>query len=181
MRYASRVRRQGRSRWFLRYQARRWLRIGPFIAWRRLESPLECTSIPAASYRALSFRLTGHGSCPILNRVVEYNAPSLDSVFAAVADPTRRAILRQLGKHPARITDIAKKFPVSLNAVSKHLKVLERAGLIEREVEGREHICKLNAEPLDSAALWLAQTRAFWERRLDAFEKHVLENRKRRK
>ena len=113
--------------------------------------------------------------------MVEYRAPTLDNVFAAVADPTRRAILRQLGKQPARITDIAKSYPVSLNAVSKHLKVLERAGLIERAVEGREHVCKLNAAPLESASLWLSETRAFWEKRLDAFEKHVLEKRKRRK
>jgi DNA-binding transcriptional ArsR family regulator len=112
--------------------------------------------------------------------VVEYNTPTLDSVFAAVADPTRRAILRQLGKHPARVTDIAKSFPVSLNAVSKHLKVLERAHLIEREVDGREHMCRLTPAPLERASAWLSETRAFWEQRLDALERHVLEKRKRK-
>jgi DNA-binding transcriptional ArsR family regulator len=112
--------------------------------------------------------------------VVEYSASTLDNVFAAVADPTRRAILRQLGKQPARVTDIAKSFPVSLNAVSKHLMVLERAGLIEREVEGREHVCRLNAAPLKQASVWLAETQAFWEQRLDALEKHIREKRKRK-
>jgi DNA-binding transcriptional ArsR family regulator len=112
--------------------------------------------------------------------VVEYNAGSLDIVFAAVADPTRRAILRQLGKQPARVTDIARSFPVSLNAISKHLKVLERAHLIEREVEGREHVCRLTPAPLEHASLWLTETQAFWERRLDALERHVLQKRKRK-
>ena len=98
-----------------------------------------------------------------------------------MADPTRRAILRQLGKQPARVTDIARSFPVSLNAVSKHLMVLERAGLIEREVEGREHLCRLNAAPLKNASVWLAETQAFWEQRLDALEKHILETRNRKR
>jgi DNA-binding transcriptional ArsR family regulator len=111
--------------------------------------------------------------------VVEYNPSSLDTVFAAVADPTRRAILRQLGRQPARVTDIAKSFPVSLNAVSKHLIVLERAGLIERKVQGREHVCRLNGVPLRKASAWLTETHAFWERRLDALEKHISEKRKR--
>jgi DNA-binding transcriptional ArsR family regulator len=113
--------------------------------------------------------------------VVEYTSQSLDSVFAAVADPTRRAILRKLGKQPARVTDIARTFPVSLNAVSKHLMVLERAGLIQRAVEGREHFCRLNPAPLKQASVWLAETQAFWEQRLDALEKHILEKRKRKR
>jgi DNA-binding transcriptional ArsR family regulator len=112
--------------------------------------------------------------------VVEYNAGSLDTVFAAVADPTRRAILRQLGKQPARVTDIARSFPVSVNAISKHLKVLERAHLIEREVEGREHVCRLTPAPLEHASLWLTETQAFWEQRLDALERHILQKRKRK-
>jgi DNA-binding transcriptional ArsR family regulator len=112
--------------------------------------------------------------------VVEYTEVSLDSVFAAVSDPTRRAILRRLGKQPARVTDIAKTFPVSLNAVSKHLMVLERAGLIDREVEGREHVCRLNGAPLKKASAWLAETQAFWEPRLDALEQHILERRSRK-
>ena len=125
--------------------------------------------------------MTDEEDAVILNRVVEYPTPSLDTVFAAVADPTRRAILRRLGRQPARVTDIARSFPVSLNAVSKHLMVLERAGLIEREVEGREHVCRLNAAPLKKASAWLDQTHAFWEQRLDALERHILEKRKRKR
>lgn len=104
----------------------------------------------------------------------------LSHVFAAVADPTRRAILKRLGRNPARVTDIAKSFPVSLNAISKHLMVLERAGLILREVRGREHLCRVNAPPLKEASQWLIEMNVFWEERLDAFEKHVLERRKRK-
>ena len=110
--------------------------------------------------------------------MVEYASSTLDGVFAAIADPTRRAILRKLGEQPARVTDIAKAFPVSLAAVSKHLMVLERAGLIERRVEGREHICRLNAMPLEQASRWLEETHAFWEQRLDALERHLVEKRK---
>lgn len=109
--------------------------------------------------------------------MVEYSS-ALDHVFAAVADPTRRAIIKHLARRPARVTDIARKFPVSLNAVSKHLKTLERAGLVEREVVGREHRCRLNAGPLKNASLWLIEMQAFWEERLDALENHVIERRK---
>jgi DNA-binding transcriptional ArsR family regulator len=112
--------------------------------------------------------------------VVEYGTASLDLVFSAVADPTRRAILRRLGGGPARVTEIARSFPVSLNAVSKHLMVLERAGLIEREIQGRDHICRLNARPLRGATVWLEQVQAFWEARLDALERHVLKRKGRR-
>jgi DNA-binding transcriptional ArsR family regulator len=102
----------------------------------------------------------------------------LDNVFGAIADPTRRAILQQLGRSPARVTDIAKGFPVSLNAISKHLIVLERAGLIYREARGRDRICRLDARTLRKASAWIEQMRAFWEVRLDAMERHVLEARR---
>jgi DNA-binding transcriptional ArsR family regulator len=97
----------------------------------------------------------------------------LDHVFGAVADPTRRAILGRLGKSPARVTDIAKDFPISLNSVSKHLQVLERAGLVRREIRGREHLCTLNAQPLREASGWLEEVRTFWVARLDALERHL--------
>jgi DNA-binding transcriptional ArsR family regulator len=111
--------------------------------------------------------------------MVERTQAMLDGVFGAIADPTRRAILQQLGRSPARVTDIAKKFPVSLNAVSKHLVVLERAGLLRREVRGRDHICSLNAQPLREASFWIEEMRAFWEERLDALERHLAARRKR--
>lgn len=110
--------------------------------------------------------------------MVEYHAQALDEVFAAVADPTRRAILDSLARGPATITEIAEPFPVSLNAVSKHVKVLERAGLIRREVVGRAHFCHLEPRPLHQATAWLEHHRAFWEARLDALEGHVIARRK---
>jgi len=115
---------------------------------------------------------------PIFNRMVEYNR-NLDDVFGALADPTRRAILRRLESNPARVTDIAKCFPVSLNAVSKHLTVLERAGLMQREIRGRNHVCRLDAQPLQEASAWMMKMHAFWEERLDALERHIVKRRNR--
>src|SRR5437867_11525484 len=80
----------------------------------------------------------------ILNRMVEYQ---LDTVFAALADPTRRAILARLAHGDARVTELAAPMPMSLNAVSKHLRVLEEAGLVRRTVAGREHRLALDAAP----------------------------------
>lgn len=97
----------------------------------------------------------------------------LDGVFSALADPTRRAILRALARSPATINEIARPFPVSLNAVSKHVMVLERAGLLRREIKGREHHCRINARPLHQADNWLQQYRQFWDQRLDALEVYV--------
>jgi DNA-binding transcriptional ArsR family regulator len=112
--------------------------------------------------------------------MVEYKSVDLDRVFFAVADPTRRAILEKLRRGPARVTEIARPFRVSLNAVSKHLRVLERAGLIERDVRGRDHYCHLMAAPLHQASAWLGHYREFWEARLDALEEH-LEAKRRKK
>src|ERR1041385_851908 len=75
--------------------------------------------------------------------MVEHSLAPLDRVFSAVADPTRRAILEKLGRGPARVTEIARQFPVSLNAVSKHVMVLERAGLLRRDIQGRDHVLSL--------------------------------------
>ena len=105
--------------------------------------------------------------------MVEYPASDLSQVFSAVADPTRRAILQLLAEHPATITEIAKPFPVSLNAVSKHVIVLERAGLVRREIHGREHLCRIEPRPLQGATLWLEYYRQFWEARMDALEVYV--------
>jgi DNA-binding transcriptional ArsR family regulator len=94
----------------------------------------------------------------------------LDLIYAAIADPTRRAILRRLARGDANVGDLAGRFPISFNGVSKHVKVLERAGLVARSVRGREHLLRLRAAPLRDAAEWLAHYRGFWEARLDALE-----------
>jgi len=102
--------------------------------------------------------------------MVEYSGVPLDRVFQALSDPTRRAILTRLARHGATVTELAEPFPTSLNAISKHLMVLERAGLLRRRVEGREHHCSLDAAPLETAAEWIAGYRRYWEERLAALD-----------
>lgn len=101
--------------------------------------------------------------------------PPLDGVFQALADPTRRAIVKRLSVGPALVTELAAPFDMSLNAVSKHLRVLERAGLLRREIRGREHHCALEAAPLEGAAEWIEFYRRFWTTRLDALETLLIE------
>jgi DNA-binding transcriptional ArsR family regulator len=98
----------------------------------------------------------------------------LDQVYGAIADPTRREILRILAEGEANVGSLAERFPISLNGVSKHVKVLERAGLVERTVQGREHRLRLNAEPLREASAWLEHYRTFWDSRLAALETFLL-------
>lgn len=105
--------------------------------------------------------------------MVERHHDQLSRVLAAVADPRRRAIVQMLARGPATISQIAKPFPVSFNAVSKHMMVLERAGLIRRAVRGRERVCRLRPAALRPATAWLEQYRHFWETRLDALEQYV--------
>ena len=99
---------------------------------------------------------------------------SLDGTLAALADPTRRAILARLAAGEARVTDVAAPFAISLNSVSKHIRLLERADLVRRRRQGREHILSLNPAPLDAAADWLNEQRALWGWRLGELDK-VLE------
>jgi DNA-binding transcriptional ArsR family regulator len=113
--------------------------------------------------------------------MVEHSQASLDRVFSAVSDATRRTILETLAKKPATITEIATPFSVSLNAVSKHVMVLERAGLIRREIHGREHLCWFDPQPLREATAWLDHYRQFWNVRLDALEKYVARRAKTKK
>ncbi len=98
----------------------------------------------------------------------------LDQVYGALADPTRRAILGILADGEANVGSLADRFPISLNGVSKHVKVLERAGLVERTVQGREHRLRLNAEPLREASAWLEHYRTFWGSRLSALEAYLV-------
>ena len=97
-------------------------------------------------------------------------AGSLDRTLRAIADPTRRAILARLASGEARVTDIAEPFAMSLNAVSKHLRVLEQAGLVRREVRGREHRLTFDPAPLDEAADWIEHHRRFWSQQLESLE-----------
>ena len=102
-------------------------------------------------------------------------AAQLDATFAALADPTRRAILKRLAGGEATVTELADPFPISLPAVSKHLKVLERAGLIVQGRKARWRPCRLEPAPLEGAAEWLETYRAFWEGSFDRLEDHLRE------
>lgn len=106
-------------------------------------------------------------------------AQVLDAVFGAVADSTRRSILDRLRNGNLTITELAEPYEMSLNAVSKHIKMLERAGLIRREIRGREHSCRLAADTMEDAMNWMNDFTEFWNERVDALEKHLIDKRKR--
>ena len=101
----------------------------------------------------------------------------LDGVFAALADPTRRSILARLARGSATVTEVARPFRMSLPAISKHLKALERAGLLGRRIDGRVHHCSLEAKRMKDAAAWINRYRAFWEQQFELLE-HYLESAK---
>jgi len=94
----------------------------------------------------------------------------LDDTLIALADGTRRSILKRLASGEARVTEVAAPFGISLNSVSKHIKLLERAGLVRRRVAGRDHFLALEPKPFDELARWMQDTRAFWSSRLDHLE-----------
>ncbi|WP_420124945.1 ArsR/SmtB family transcription factor [Longimicrobium sp.] len=100
--------------------------------------------------------------------------PTLDDTLVALADPTRRAILQRLAAGDARVTELAQPFAMSLNAVSKHIRMLERARLVRRRRAGREHILSLHPAALDEAAAWINAQRAAWTARLDALDALLL-------
>jgi DNA-binding transcriptional ArsR family regulator len=102
--------------------------------------------------------------------MVELQAPQLDSVFHALGDATRRQMLRDLSHGERTVGQLAQPFAISLAAASKHIKALENAGLIHREVRGRTHLCRLDPGPLASAHQWLSFYEGFWTARLDALE-----------
>jgi len=111
----------------------------------------------------------------------EHQSARLDGVFNALCDPTRRAILSRLTDTDARVTDIAADFPISLNSISKHIRMLERAGLLQRSVIGRDHVLSLNAGPLAEAQAWIEKYRRFWEGRLAALDAYVTSRKGKRK
>src|SRR5262245_3080730 len=100
---------------------------------------------------------------------------SLDHALIALADPTRRAILRRLARCSVRVTDLAAPFPMSLNAVSKHIKLLERGALVQRRKVGREHILCFRPEPLRKVRQWITKQEAFWNASLQAIDQLLSE------
>lgn len=99
----------------------------------------------------------------------------LDDTLTALADPTRRAILTRLAAGEARVTELAAPFPISLNSVSKHIRILERADLVRRRISGREHLLSLNPAPLEAASAWMEAQRRLWTWRLAELDKVLKE------
>jgi len=108
--------------------------------------------------------------------MVNYQFDSLDATFAALADPTRRRMLESLSHQQMRVTDLAEPFAMSLPAVSKHLRVLEKAGLLKRRRLGREHHLELEPAPMKKAHLWIERYRKFWEGSLDSLANYLENN-----
>lgn len=108
--------------------------------------------------------------------MVEQNSPQLDSVFHALSDNTRRRMLRDLADGERTVGQLAEPFAMSLAAASKHIKVLESAGLIRREVRGRTHLCRLDPGPLSNAQRWLTFYEAFWTDRLSVLDRLLRES-----
>ncbi|MEO8167144.1 MAG: metalloregulator ArsR/SmtB family transcription factor [bacterium] len=111
--------------------------------------------------------------------MVKRSSNLLDSVFAALADPTRRAILEDLARERLTVTELAEPHDMSLPAVSKHLRVLEDAGLIVREIDGRVHRLELDSRPMKAALAWLEHYRKFWDQKFDALDNFLKTQQKR--
>ena len=107
--------------------------------------------------------------------MVKYSSSRLDATFGALADPTRRAILARLAKRELTVGELAAPFEMSLPAVSKHLRVLERAGLLRQQKDGRIRRCRLDAKAMKNAAKWIERYRRFWEQQLDALARYLEE------
>ena len=105
----------------------------------------------------------------------------LNLIFHALADGTRRSLLEKIKSEPVRVTTLAQDYPVSLNAISKHLKVLEKAGLIQRSIEGRVHLCVANPEELESAKGWIKEYTDFWNDKLNNLERYISKKQKDKK
>ena len=108
--------------------------------------------------------------------MVNYKQHRLDLAFGALAHPIRRGILARLSTGEATIAELAKPFKVSAPAISKHMRILEEAGLLSRKKQGREHHCRLEQKRMMEAQVWIENHRRFWNERLDALERYLKEN-----
>jgi len=119
--------------------------------------------------------LTARQGLPIVHHMVNYSAQQLDIIFSALSDSTRRAMLLRLCDGEMSVMELAKPFDISKPAITKHLKVLEKAGLLRRQVIGRVHRCRLVPQPLNEAAEWIAFYEKFWNTKLDALDSYLNE------
>lgn len=102
--------------------------------------------------------------------MVNYNEQQLNQIFSALSDPTRRAMLLRLANEEMSVSDLSKPFLMSKSAITKHVKVLEKAGLLARTIEGRVHQCRFDAKPLQQATQWMSFYQEFWEAKFDALD-----------
>ena len=109
----------------------------------------------------------------IFNHMVKYQSGELDATFGALADATRRGILERLAGGESSVTKLAEPFNISLPAISKHLRVLERAGLLSQEKDGRVRRCRLDAGPMKEASDWISRYQRFWEQQLDSLASYL--------
>ena len=114
----------------------------------------------------------------IFNHMVNQSEETLNEIFRALADPTRREIIHMMAQKERTVSELAEPFDMSLAAISKHIKVLERANLVERRVTGRTHICSLNTQSLSRATEWLRFYEKFWSNRFDLLESELLKAKK---
>ncbi len=124
-------------------------------------------------FKIKNFPLTARNFPAIVNHMVKCSSRLLDRTFSALADPTRRRILEHLAHGDRCVTDLARPYSMSLPAVSKHLRVLEKAGLVRRRRNGRIHRLKLNAAPMREAQQWIEEYRRFWEERFDRLDDYL--------
>ena len=117
--------------------------------------------------------MTTRRSVFIFNQMVKYLSNTLDATFGALADPTRRSILERLIAGEASVTSLAEPFDMSLPAVSKHLRVLEKAGLLTQEKDGRVRRCRMDAGPMKEASDWVGRYRICWEEQLDSLADYI--------
>ena len=117
--------------------------------------------------------MTTRRSAIIFNHMVKYLSNTLDATFGALADPTRRSILERLIGGESSVTSLAEPFDMSLPAVSKHLRVLEKAGLLTQEKDGRVRRCRMHAGPMKEASDWVGRYRIFWEEQLDSLADYI--------
>ncbi len=117
--------------------------------------------------------------CYILNHMVQYSSSRFDASFAALSDATRRGVLEQLGRADASITDLAKKFHMTLTGMKKHVGVLEQAGLVTTEKVGRVRICKVGPRQLEEEAAWIERYRHLWAARFEELDKAIEELKRR--
>jgi DNA-binding transcriptional ArsR family regulator len=119
--------------------------------------------------------------CYILNHMVQYTQVRFDASFAALSDATRRGVLERLGRADASISDLAEKFHLTLTGMKKHVRVLERAGLVTTKKVGRVRTCKLGLRRLDEEAAWIERYRQLWDARFDELDEVVEEMKRKEK